>query len=481
MNKNIYKSLIILSIFFISGCTPTPTPTPEPEEEDTVETFEAKLDTLGRIASWEKVAEPRKFQRAYSIEFVQYIDHNDHSKGTFNQQIEFGFNSMKQVNVLVTEGYYLMTGEWSSSAYENEIAHLLRSNYLAVEHRYSGTSLPVSIDYNDNSTWDYLTTEQAASDLHDIVTEFKKILPGKWISTGGSKSGMTTEMFCYYYPGDIDLYLPYVAPFCNSFSDKRMMKFVYEEAGDLQYGEEKAAEIRQLVLDFQVKLLEYRDVLAPKYYQDAIKAGATFSSYVTQDILYDAGVLDFAVGFWQYYQTYSRIETALELDDSNPYKAETCYQYFVGICAGEDFGVNSAFQPYYVQAYQELGNYGYDFSYLREACKDNEKAYVTVSESEEDECSKKINLNDAMLELPQKELMYTKINNMLATTDQQFVIIYGSSDPWYSVRPNDVTGRDNISIYVNDNYPHTANISNFDKAVKNEIMAKIKSILGIEA
>ena len=69
---------------------------------------------------------------------------------------------------------------------------------------------------------------------------------------------------------------------------------------------------------------------------------------------------------------------------------------------------------------------------------------------------------------------------MLRTTNDKFVIIYGSSDPWYAVRPDDVTDRDNISIYVNPNYPHTTGISNFPTATKNEMMNKIKTILGIE-
>ena len=92
----------------------------------------------------------------------------------------------------------------------------------------------------------------------------------------------------------------------------------------------------------------------------------------------------------------------------------------------------------------------------------------------------KLILNENQLALPRKELVYTKINNMLEITNDNFIIIYGSSDPWYAVRPNDVTGRDNISIYVNPNYPHTTNISNFPTEVKNEIMNKIKTILEIE-
>ena len=92
----------------------------------------------------------------------------------------------------------------------------------------------------------------------------------------------------------------------------------------------------------------------------------------------------------------------------------------------------------------------------------------------------KLVLNEEQRKLPKKELMCPKIENMLQTTDQQFIILYGSSDPWYAVRPSDVEGRDNISIYVNTTHPHTTTISNFDTIAKNEILSKVKAALDIE-
>ena len=139
---------------------------------------------------------------------------------------------------------------------------------------------------------------------------------------------------------------------------------------------------------------------------------------------------------------------------------------------------------FYLEETDENEDEGYDFDYevdsgqVRDALED--KTLLSVGEEDEDNLMFKLVLNDEQLKLPHKELVYTKINDMLKTTEDQFIIIYGSSDPWYSVRPDDVTGRENISIYVNDNYPHTTNISNFDKEVSAEITTKIKTILGLE-
>ena len=466
------KSLFVIAILF--ACTSLiACKKDDSTKRITTGTIKERLNKLQRVESFKTIASNERFPLVAKIQFKQYIDHDNPKLGTFSQTIELGFHGFDATNVLVTNGY-MNYDNYSGYAGENELAFLLDGNYLTVEHRYFGNSLPVEIDYNNTDTWKYLTTEQAAADYHDIVKEFKRILDGKWISTGGSKSGMTTEMFALYHPGDVDLYVPYVAPFCNSFADKRMIKFLNEETGDLQYGEARAKAIRDEVLAFQVKLLEYRDVLAPKFYQEGIASGAKYSTSATQDLLYDAAVIEFGIGFWQYYQPTTDVENCLAMSESSS-KQSACYKVLTSVIEPNEMGIDNDFTPYYVQAYQELGNYGYDFHYIREALTGD--AHLVVTEEQEATLNWDLVLNDSEKTLPQKELMYTKINNMLATTDQQFVIIYGSSDPWYSVRPDDISGRDNISTYVNTRHPHTSTISNFDKLTKNEILNKIKTIL----
>ncbi len=441
-------------------------------------TIEERLKAESRITIT-STSGSKYFPQVFSLTFKQYIDHSNPSLGTFEQRLELGFKSFEKPMVFVTEGYYDVGGHYNYAGDENEIAYLLGCNYITMEHRYFGESLPNTISYDDAESWQYLTTEQAAGDAHEVVTTLKKIFKKKWLSTGGSKSGMTTEAFCYYHPGDVDLYVPYVAPYCNSRYDTRMAKFVYEEAGNLQYGETRAEEIRNEVLQFQVKMLKYRDVLAPRYYQEGVSASVTYSNYTTADILYDCAIFDFGVGFWQYYQNYTKLESCLNKPETTESeissKRSACYSFFKSICAPDDFGLNTDYTPYYIQAWQELGNYCFDFSYIREVLP--ESVNLVITPAEESTAAFKLALSESQLAFEQKDLMYTKINNMLSTTNENFIIIYGSSDPWYAVRPDDVTGRNNINIYVNDNYPHTANIANFDADVKAEIMDKLNTYM----
>lgn len=491
MKRNIFSVIIIslIGVISLGSCGNKA----DPISDESVESFEDlsdsrddnifevknALESIDRVKEVNFNSNSGSFKCVFTVKYEQYIDHKNTEVGTFLQEMEFGFNGFNVPNVMVTNGYGNTNSLYfcTYSSGENELAFLLGGNYLYVEHRYFGNSFPVQIDYQDNTCWQYLTTEQAAADHHDIVTSFKTVFSGKWISTGMSKSGMTTHLYNLYYPGDVDLYVPYVAPFCNSISDTRMMKFLYETAGNDQFGEEKAAKYRKEVLDFQIKMLEYRDTLAEKFYK-AAKA-YPLSSFATKDILYDVAIIEFAIGTWQYYQEFMKIERCLAMDESTEEaltkKMNAFYKQFTSVCAPGDFTYASSYASYFVQSYQELGNYGYDYHYIREALP--EGVNLVIKEEEERDAYLKVALSDEMLKLERKELVYSKINNMLKTTDQKFIIIYGSSDPWYSVRPDDVFDNPNVKIYVDTKHPHTTHIGYFEADVKNEIINLVKTIL----
>jgi hypothetical protein len=110
--------------------------------------------------------------------------------------------------VLVTEGY---GGDYAlNPRYRDELAGLFHTNTVFVEHRYFSGSVPDTVD------WQYLTAQNSASDLHLITTLFKQIYPQKWISTGISKGGQTALIYRAFFPNDVDITVPYVAPVSRS-------------------------------------------------------------------------------------------------------------------------------------------------------------------------------------------------------------------------------------------------------------------------
>ena len=52
-------------------------------------------------------------------------------------------------------------------------------------------------------------------DLHHVTTTLKQLYDQKWIATGISKGGQTTMFYRTYFPDDVDISVPYVAPSTN--------------------------------------------------------------------------------------------------------------------------------------------------------------------------------------------------------------------------------------------------------------------------
>ena len=168
---------------------------------------------------------------AYYFNFKQLVDHNDPSKGYFKQQCIITVAGKDRPTVVETCGYAL-TG--ADQPYTNSIdqinlpilVQVLNANSLHVEHRYHGWSLPEGW----TNRWNYLDAKQQADDLHAIVTAIKKSgvvgKDNKWLSTGVSKDGSTTIHYAYYYPNDVDAYVPFSSPFTLSLEDERAYRYI---------------------------------------------------------------------------------------------------------------------------------------------------------------------------------------------------------------------------------------------------------------
>lgn len=123
------------------------------------------------------------------------------------------------ITVLNTNGYMI---EKDKECEIPDMAKDLNANVIEVEHRYSGSSVPQYVD------WKYNVAIQESADLYRIIKYiFKdnKICNGQWVATGTSKSGMTATFLAMHYPEACDLYVPFCAPFCKSYDDKRIMEY----------------------------------------------------------------------------------------------------------------------------------------------------------------------------------------------------------------------------------------------------------------
>ncbi len=468
--------------------------------------FATQLRALPNVISVEKFSQKTTFKgKVYKVYFKSLLDPSDASKGTFKQKALIGFAGYDRPNCLATTGYILSDQIAMKQASENESAFILNGNFVAVEHRYFGESVRTDkkrSDGNyDGTYWEYLSVKNAAGDLHAIVTSLKPILKGKWVAQGASKGGLTANIFCYYHPEDVDLTMPYVAPLCNEKHDTRFFDFVLNTIGnDDERYKGNAAACRQLLKDIQIWMLERRDAIyengvtyKQKLFDAFFPAGGTCyynKDYLTPDILYDVCVADFPVYPWQYGKdkSFDLIKSYYDLpnDDSTlangtPTKKEYFLTFLVAAAQVPDTP-NTDLSPYYIQAFTEFGNYKPSLSQLREtvaaAKTAGKNVKLVIEESKQDTVYEDSFYSDAERALfaNYNDSLYKNLSNWIKTTDEQIIMIYGSGDPWYSVRIDDVS-RDNVHIFVHPSNNHNTEINNLPAAQKSQVIELLKQYL----
>lgn len=360
--------------------------------------LETKLFELPDV-SFEKIKTPAGFESAYELKIKQPIDHQDPSKGYFHQKVFLSHKGFDKVNVLVTEGY---------QRNENriyELTELLDANQIQVEHRYYGKSLPDSMDYQ------YLTLEQATADLHHINELFKQIYTGKCVSTGISKGGQTTIYYRYFYPNDVDVSVPYVAPLTQHFEDERIYKFL-DTIG--------TKECRDAILDVQKRVLQNREAALDKLNWYSKGARLKFT-YHTFEEAFELAVLEYPFSFWQW-------GTKCEDIPSADVSLDSLLTHFIGT-SGVDFFSDrdvKAYASHYYQAASQMGYYGYETEELDGLLKalpmkPHPHAAFTPNKM-------KVELNNTV---PLATAEWLKKNG------NRFLYIYGADDTWTAnaVRP----------------------------------------------
>ena len=222
------------------------------------------------------------YNEKYVVMFKHQLDYKNSQAGKFNQRVIICHAGFDRPTVIVTEGY------WADYAmrenYVEELSKLLNTNVVFVEYRYFGKSMP------NPCNWNYLTVENSLNDLHQVRTALKDIYPGKWIATGISKGGQTTLFYRTYFPNDVDISVPYVAPLNRSVEDGRHQPFIEKTVS--------TAQNRQKVKDFQLELLKRKSQLIPLFHKHCQEKKYEFRD--SEENIYDYCVMEYAFGLWQW-------------------------------------------------------------------------------------------------------------------------------------------------------------------------------------
>lgn len=403
--------------------------------------LETQLFNLPDVV-FKKIDTPNGFEAAYELKIRQPLDHQHPENGYFYQRAFLTHKGYDRPTVICTEGY----DRPRNRVYE--LTELLGANQLDVEHRYFGESVPDSIDYQ------YLNLEQATADLHHINQLFRQIYSGKWLSTGISKGGQTTIFYRYFYPDDVDVSVPYVAPLNLELEDKRIYAFL-DTVG--------TAECRANIKAVQIRLLKNRQEALTKLHWFSKGAKLKFT-YLTPEQAFEYAVLEYPFSFWQWGHDCSKIPDAKAPLDST-------LNHFLEV-SGLDFFSDESMENYashYYQAGDEMGYYGYktdDFKGLLKALP--------------------MQPNPSAVFMPKKmptsfdgELP-RKVAHWLDEQGNHFIYINGDSDTWSAtaVRPS---GKTNSVWFFMPKTDHgKARIKNMTKADREKLISTLEGWLGMK-
>lgn len=375
-----------------------------------------------------------------------YVKHADKQArmadaGTFDQRVFVMHAGYDRPTLLVTEGYWADYA--MSPRYQEELSKLFNMNVIVVEYRYFGPSIPDSLD------WRYLTVANSLCDLHHVVEMMKRIYPGKWVSTGISKGGQTTMFYRAYYPDDVDISVPYVAPLNKSLEDGRHEPFLSKQVG--------SQEERDRISAFMMELASNKAEYFPLFKAHCEKKGYEFR--VPVEHIYDLSVSELQFAMWQWGTDVNDIPG----DSASIHEK---FDWFIKQCEPDYFAKQSPYYSFDVMAAKEIGYYGYDIRPF--------KKYMDIGNTKD-------YLREVMLDDPESSLkfdktLYRHVCKYLKDNDPKMIFIYGGVDPWGASGVCtwlDTSKKANLKWYVKEGGSHATRINSFDSPVREEIISTI--------
>ena len=290
-----------------------------------------QLEALPGVTAVEEATETAGYSYIV-LRFTQPVDHADPAGLAFEQRVSLLHTDTAAPMVVQTSGYW-------DYYLDNpvELTRMLGGNQISIEHRYFGESRPSPAD------WSKLTIEQMASDQHVIITALRTIYGGAFITTGGSKGGMTAIYHRRFFPDDVDGTVPYVAPLSLGAPDARYATFLDTLGPDA---------CRQAVRDVAVELLARRRAMVEaRTTAQAITEGHAYTRVAIGPVV-ESAIVSLEWAFWQYYgvSACAQVPAPTASDD-----ALWTFLDRISPPSDSDDAQLASFDAYYYQAYAQLG------------------------------------------------------------------------------------------------------------------------------
>lgn len=377
----------------------------------------------------------------YVLQFEQKVDHDDPESPTFLQKVSLLHRDESFPMVVYTSGY------WD---YYNdrvvELTGLIGANQISIEHRYFGESRPEPAD------WSKLTIEQMAHDQHAIVTALRQLYEGAFITSGGSKGGMTAIYYRRFYPDDVEGTVPYVAPISFGAPDPRYAPFL-DTLGPADCREGVRAAATEL-------LANRRDAMLAKAQADATTSGFSYTRIPLGPAV-ESSIASLEWAFWQYFGVTAcpQVPPATADDDA-------LWKFLDDVSPVSDNADDriAQFEAYYYQAYFQLGYPDGGTAYL--------DPYLMYTDA------------DYLDALPTPQPPYdggaamTDIDRFVRDEGDRLLFIYGEWDPWTGGQFELGNATDSLRL-VQAEGSHGARITRLSESDREAAFAKLEAWTGI--
>ena len=433
-------------------------------------------------------------QTAYYFNYKQDIDHNNPSKGWFKQQCVLTVKGQDRPTVLHTEGYALVSEKNRLDQMgEPMLVSVLDANCLQVEYRYHGWSLPEGY----TNKWNYLTAKQHSDDLHAIVTAIKQsgvVGNGKWLSTGVSKNGMTTAHYAYYYPNEMDAYVPFCAPFLLELAAPGPYSHIVSKAA-LGDSEDTLNKVKSAFRAYcGNKTLQAQCV---QIYRNKKKDNVSTDEEIRKSLLYYLFEFYFKKMSYVPFAKWEKMIPAegddaqkfydfIMADDETEYPDETEAEYKRRQETSDDLEPEGnsyrssapyfirrvaelvkRSDPYFVQVCIELGSYGFVLDWVTDLLSNDEKTYLSGS------------MNPAEFGVTYDKGQFVK--SFFAGMKQStchMMFVYGMQDPWTGGQiPDEYLGKNSQKLFIQHTSVegrrsaglHNDNIDEWNESERNQL------------
>ncbi|MDF2437958.1 MAG: ptp [Bacteroidota bacterium] len=396
------------------------------------QSFKEKIAALPGI-TFSSILNENSSER-YEVFVEQDLDHNNSSAGKFKQRIVIDFKSLDSNVVMDTDGYAINYAV--APMHQHELATLVNANLIIIEHRFFGRSVPDKVDYK------YLTTSQAAADVHYIKTLFSSIFyKNKWISTGISKGGQAALAHKINYPDDVALTIVYGTAIKKNLNENKIDSML-TALSNTECG-------KKLSL-FQNNLFLNKASLLPQLNDFVFKNGISFGDLDTETVL-DYMILELPFSFWQSGGDCSKIPLTTE----DPFEM---MKFLSSVITPSFYSVKTLkrLEPSFYMSYHELGFYEYDIKKFKNHLKQKNYSNKRFAPSG--------------INIPFDKTYLRKLSEFLKSpTAEKVLFIYGENDPWSAMQS---TGKSKKIIIKYGS--HKSRIRNMSEQQKVELEKFVK-------